>query len=141
MLLNKHNNHYIRFSTKGREQWSLDPFKSKQAGKTGRVYKNAKLGVPTDVSMRENFYSDKIHRKAMTLALFAKFTQSPELETLLLSTKDGELYHLVTQRGKKSKLQRWDHLETIRFCIREYTDYDLSVVSNLPADIIGEVLE
>lgn len=144
---NKHDNYYRTFSTKGGKQWSLDPFKSKQAGKAGRlskagrVYRNAKLGVPTDVSMHDNFYSDNIHWKAMTLALLAKFTQCPTLKNLLLSTRDAELYHLVTERGKKSQLQRWDHLERIRFCIRKYEDYDLSVVSNLPKDLINNVLK
>tara|TARA_Y100000389_G_C17440192_1_gene508099 strand:+ start:623 stop:1228 length:606 start_codon:yes stop_codon:yes gene_type:complete len=115
------------FAMDGNKDWSKDPFKSKQAGKQGRVnklgkkYYNAKLPELKsykDVKMRDDFY-DGIDDIAMTLGLYSKFTQNKELEQLLLNTGSAELYHLVIERGKKgNKLERWHHLERIRYCIQ-----------------------
>ncbi len=99
------------------------------------------MGVPKNVKMREDFYDRNIHWNAMKLALLAKFTQSPELLRLLLETKDAELYHLVTTRGQKSVLQRWDHLEKIRYCIKKYKKYNLSVLSDIPVELINKMLK
>ena len=143
---NKYPSYYKTFTINGKRQWSQDPFKSKQAGKAGRlskagrVYRNSKLGVPTNVKMRKDFYDRNIYRKAMILALCAKFTQCPELKLILLLTGDAELYHIITERGKKSRLERWGFLENIRECIRQYNNYDLSKITNFPSAMITKVL-
>jgi predicted NAD-dependent protein-ADP-ribosyltransferase YbiA (DUF1768 family) len=140
----KYNDYYKTFTVNGGKQWSQDPFKSKQAGKAGRlskagkVYTNSKMGVPTNVKMREDFYDRNIHLVAMTLALLSKFTQSSDLLILLLETKDAELYHLVTERGKKSTLQRWDHLEKIRYCIKKY---NISILSDIHIELVDKILK
>jgi hypothetical protein len=77
----------------------------------------------------------------MTIALFAKFAQNPILQNALLETQDAELYHLITQRGKPSSLELWDHLICVRKCIRKFKDiYDLSEVSKFPPELIDEIL-
>jgi len=110
------------FSMDGNTEWSKDPFKSKQAGKQGRVYKGGrKFSCPKlpelinykNAKMRADFYSG-INNIAMTLALYSKFTQDKDLEKLLLDTGDAELYHYM--RGQP--LERWHHLERVRYCIK-----------------------
>jgi hypothetical protein len=108
--------------------WSNDPFKAKQAGKAGRVsksgkrYSNSKLPQLKEfpnVKMRPDFY-DGVDVNAMTLALYSKFSQNTQESEILHLTQNAELYHLITIRGKKSQLQRWDFLEKIRDCIKIY---------------------
>ena len=110
------------FAMDGNTEWSKDPFKSKQAGKQGRVYSGGKkytnsnlpeLKNYKDAKMRADFYSG-IDNIAMTLALYSKFTQNKDLEKLLLDTGNAELYHIM--RGKP--LERWYHLERVRYCIK-----------------------
>ena len=116
------------FATDGGTPWSQDPFVAKQAGKAGRLsargkrYSNKKLHQLDQfpqVKMRGDFY-DKIDQRAMTLALYSKFSQNPEDARILLLTGDAELYHLITVRGQKSIYQRWKHLEKVRKCIALY---------------------
>ncbi len=127
----EHEAYYNTFAADGGKPWSTDPFKAKLAGKagrvsaTGKVYRNAKLGVPTDVTMIYDFYSSGKNWNAMARALNAKFTQSLELSQLLLATKDAKLYHLLQRRGKESKLQRWKHLERIRKELMHKSDMNL----------------
>ena len=71
--------------------------------------------------MRADFYNG-IDRKAMTAALYAKFSQNKKLRETILNTGDARLYHLVTARGQKSHLQHWNHLEKIRDCLRQYPE-------------------
>lgn len=130
----KYDNYYRSFSLESDSKWSRNPFEAKSAGKAGRVnasgkvYTNSKLGVPTNVQMRSDFYTRGINWQVMKLALIAKFTQCPELTRALLATKDAKLYHLITERGKPSQLQRWTHLEDIRECIKRFNNPDLKNV-------------
>jgi len=112
------------FTLESESPWSVDPFKSKTAGKAGRKNKNGKvfstqLFKLPNVYMRDDFYGG-YERQIMALGWRAKFTQDPELKKLLLATKNAQLYHLVTERGKPSKLQRWEKLEELRSCIKKY---------------------
>lgn len=116
------------FAMNGNMPWSDDPFIAKQAGKAGRLsskgkrYKNKKIPELNDfkhVKMRPDFY-DKIDEKAMTLALYSKFSQNIEAARILLLTGNAKLYHLITVRGRKSIKQRWYHLERVRNCIIKY---------------------
>ena len=127
----KFSNDYPEFSNtfaiNGNTSWSKDPFKSKQAGKQGRVsksgnkYYNSKLPELKsykNVKMRDDFYNG-IDDIVMTLGLYSKFTQNKDLEKLLLNTGNAELYHLVSEMYKKGiNLERWHHLERIRYCIK-----------------------
>lgn len=142
--------YYKTFTKNGNKPWSLDPEKSKYAGKAGRV--SEKTGkvydkkidgekVPKDVSINPDFYSKGIHKKAMTLAFFAKFAQNEILTKVLLSTNNAQLYHLITQRGQKSKLELWNHLMKVRDCISEYQDkYDLKELSKFDLDVVSRYL-
>nr|QBK87041.1 MAG: dual specificity phosphatase [Marseillevirus LCMAC103] len=141
--------YYATFAADGGKPWSTDPKASKQAGKAGRVSKagrvfRATIGgapVPTDVKMRNDFYSAGLDRAAMKLALLAKFAQNSDLKVLLLATGTADLYHLVTQRGQKSHLQFWDHLMTIRHCIRKYDSrLDIARVSAMSTKQVDQFL-
>jgi len=148
---NKKNNNYEfykTFSIDSKSPWSISPELSKQAGKAGRISAAGKIydkkiedkKIPKDVKLREDFY-EGIDKKAMTIAFFAKFTRNPILQNVLLETHDAELHHLVTERGKKSHLQFWDHLMRVRECIRKFKDiYDLSEVSKFPSEMIDRIL-
>ena len=142
--------YYKTFTKNGTKPWSLDPEKSKYAGKAGRV--SEKTGkvydkkidgekIPKDVKIRDDFYSRGIHKKAMTLALFAKFSQNETLKKVLLNTNDSQLYHLITQRGQKSKLELWNHLMKVRECIREYDGkINLKELSKFSREIVSSEL-
>jgi predicted NAD-dependent protein-ADP-ribosyltransferase YbiA (DUF1768 family) len=139
---------YETFSLNSKKPWSKDPVLSKMAGKAGRVSAVGKIydkkiegeKIPKDVVLRSDFYKG-IDKKAMKLGFFAKFTQNEELKKALLSTKNAELYHLVTQRGKASKLELWDHLMIVRECIRKLDNvYDLSIISQFNSIIVSKVL-
>lgn len=148
---NKENNNYKfykTFSLDSNSPWSISPELSKQAGKAGRVSSAGKIydkiignvKIPKDVKLRSDFYKG-IDKKAMILGFFAKFTQNPILQNTLLETHNAELYHLVTQRGKESKLELWDHLMIVRECIRKYKDiYDLKEISKFSSEIIDKIL-
>jgi predicted NAD-dependent protein-ADP-ribosyltransferase YbiA (DUF1768 family) len=107
------------FTLESGSAWSKDPFKSKTAGKAGRVSKAGKLfqtkefKLPTNVKLRSDFYNG-FDKRIMADAFQCKFGQNPNLRQVLLNTKDAKLIHLVTQRGKASELQHWDHLEKVR---------------------------
>ena len=140
---------YKTFSIDSKCPWSINPELSKQAGKAGRISVAGKIydkkiedkKIPKDVRLRSDFYEGGIDKKAMTIALFAKFAQNPILQNALLETQDAELYHLVTQRGKSSSLQLWDHLMRVRKCIKNFKDiYDLKEVSKFPPELIDEIL-
>ena len=145
---NNNYNFYKTFSLDSKSPWCFEPNLAKQAGKAGRisakgiVYNKQIDGkkIPKDVVLRSDFYKG-IDKKAMTLGFFAKFTQNPILQNALLETKDTELYHLITERGKKSHLQLWDHLMIVRNCISEYKDrYDLKEISKFSSELIDDIL-
>ncbi len=54
--------------------------------------------------------------ETMKSIAIAKYTQNPGsiASTVLKNTKDAELWHIVTSRGKPSELVRFEHLEYIR---------------------------
>jgi predicted NAD-dependent protein-ADP-ribosyltransferase YbiA (DUF1768 family) len=143
-------NYYKTFTTNGGKSWSLgggdDAWYAGQAGKprkSGKIDRKSKKGekLPENVSMIKDFTllsdkTDSIARKAMTLGFLAKFTQNPLLKKILLETKDAELWHVVSRRGHVL----WDHLMTVRECIRKYDGiYDLSIVSQLPENIVSDI--
>jgi predicted NAD-dependent protein-ADP-ribosyltransferase YbiA (DUF1768 family) len=151
-LTNNKNNpnykFYETFSLNSEKPWSKDPALSKMAGKAGRISAGGKIydkkiegeKIPKDVFLRSDFYKG-IDKTAMKLGFFAKFTQNKELKKVLLATKDAELYHLVTQRGKNSKLELWEDLMIVRECIKKFDNvYDLSEISEFSSDIVDKFL-
>jgi predicted NAD-dependent protein-ADP-ribosyltransferase YbiA (DUF1768 family) len=131
------------FEMGGSMPWSSNPFKAKQAGKAGWVNSRGKrycnkelpqLNKFNQVQMRADFY-DTIDQKAMTLALYSKFSQNPEDARILLLTGNAKLYHLITRRGKDSIKQRWYHLERVRECIALYPPVKFN------KNIVDEVLQ
>lgn len=57
---------------------------------------------------------DDLSWKVMASAAEAKYIQNPERMRMLKSTAPAELFHLTTQRGKKSDIVPFKHLEYIR---------------------------
>ncbi len=57
---------------------------------------------------------DELSWKVMASAAEAKYTQNPERMRMLKATAPAELFHLTTQRGKKSDIVPFKHLEYIR---------------------------
>jgi hypothetical protein len=57
---------------------------------------------------------DELSWKVMASAAEAKYTQNPERMRMLKATAPAELFHLETQRGKKSDIVPFTHLEYIR---------------------------
>jgi hypothetical protein len=143
----------MTFSFNGGKPWSRNAYNSKFAGKagmvskrTGKVY-NKKIGgikLPTNVKIREDFYDKDditIPIKLQYIAAWSKFTQNPELKKVLLATKNSELYHLVTNRGRASTHEYWKYLMVIRDCIRKFdSEYDLSKIT-FGRDIVDEIFK
>ena len=139
---------YKTFTLKSASPWSLDPVSAKQAGKAGRISKvtgkvyTKKFGnikIPTDVSIRSDFYSTGIDRKLQTIAFFVKFTQNEELCDMLLQTKDAELWHYV---GRGAPNQLWTNLMKVRDCIKKFMKiYDLKNISKFSSEIVSKVLK
>ena len=70
-----------------------DPALAKGAGgKTGKF--KGKLVRPKEIKIDPDFFSGR-HKEEMKRAQEAKFTQSEDLKTLLLSTHDAKLQHFV----------------------------------------------
>ena len=57
---------------------------------------------------------DDLSWKVMSSAAEAKYIQNPERMRMLKATTPAELFHLTTQRGKKSDIVPFKHLEYIR---------------------------
>jgi hypothetical protein len=57
---------------------------------------------------------DELSWKIMASASEAKYMQNPEKMRMLKATAPAELFHLVTQRGKKTEIVPFKHLEYIR---------------------------
>ena len=57
---------------------------------------------------------DELSWKVMASAAEAKYIQNPERMRMLKATAPAELFHLTTQRGKKSDIVPFKHLEYIR---------------------------
>lgn len=139
---------YKTFTIKSGYPWSLNPIFAKQAGKAGRITEKTKkvytkkignIKIPTNVSMRSNFYSTGIDTRLQTIAFFAKFTQNKELCDMLLETKDAELWHYV---GRGAPNQLWLNLMKVRDCIKKFMSiYDLKNISKFSSEIVSKIFE
>jgi hypothetical protein len=78
-------------------------------GDGAEAQKNKKLVKIDDLSGW-----DELSWKVMASSAEAKYMQNPEKMRMLKATAPAELFHLVTQRGKKSELVPFKHLEYIR---------------------------
>lgn len=146
-LHNKDNfNYYETFSLESNSPWSKDPQKAWMAGQAGKT--NSKGIIPTKkiddvilpkkVKMIKNFNSDRISKKAMTIAFLAKFSQNENLKNALLHTNNAELWHYRT-RGRSSEY--WDHLMSVRNCIRKYDNkVNLKEYSKFSPENVSKIL-
>ena len=78
-------------------------------GDGAEAQKNSKLVKIDDMSGW-----DELSWKVMASAAEAKYMQNPERMRMLKATAPAELFHLTTQRGKKSDIVPFKHLEYIR---------------------------
>lgn len=143
----KNYDYYKTFALSGNRPWSIDPIYAKQAGKAGRVsgvtgkIYDKKIGdykIPKDVTLRTDFYTNKIDKKSESIAFLVKFTQNEELKNMLLATGDAELFHYVG-RGKPNLHMK--NLMKVRECIRKYDNvYDLKEMSKFSTEIVTKFL-
>jgi predicted NAD-dependent protein-ADP-ribosyltransferase YbiA (DUF1768 family) len=139
--------YYKTFSLYGDRPWSTDPIFAKQAGKAGRISETTgkiydkKIGeykIPKDVTLRPDFYTNKIDKKLESLAFLAKFTQNEELKKMLLATGNAELWHYV---GRGSPNLFMKNLMKVRECIRKYDNvYNLKEMSKFSTEMVTKVL-
>ena len=143
--------YYETFTLNSGSPWARDPVLAKQAGKagrvsgtTGRIY-DKKIGgvkIPTNITMRPDFYTSKVDSRLQKLAFLAKFTQHENLKRLLLATGDAELWHYTGTRGGGEGMILFDELMTVRKCIRKFDEKcKLGEVSKFTSDIITRMLE
>lgn len=78
-------------------------------GDGAEAQKNRKLVKIDDLSGW-----DELSWKVMASSAEAKYIQNPEKMRMLKATAPAELFHLVAQRGKKSDIVPFKHLEYIR---------------------------
>ena len=78
-------------------------------GDGAEAQKNSKL-----VKIDDMAGWDDLSWKVMASAAEAKYTQNPERMRMLKATAPAVLFHLTTQRGKKSDIVPFKHLEYIR---------------------------
>ena len=137
---------YKTFSIESGSPWSLDPKKAEKAGNAGEIGDNGIIPdifiegvrVPKNVRIRSDFYKNNIDRKALTIALFAKFTQNNDLKNILLNTNDAELWE-YKGRGKEPELLV--ELMNVRNCIRLYDSTDnLKNISRFNNNQVNKIL-
>jgi len=87
--------------------------------------------VPTDVRMRDDFYTADIPGKLQRLAFLTKFSQNPEIKRML--------WHFVG-RGKPNIM--FKELMKIRDCIRKFEGkYDLERISKFSSKVVSKMIE
>ena len=80
-------------------------------GSIAQIHRRLKKLTPAQIEKW-----DTLKLQVMESAAFEKYHQNIESQWahMLRSTKNAELWHMQRQRGKPSKLVRFDHLELIR---------------------------
>lgn len=114
-----------QFTLGSGSKFSKDPAMAKSAG--GKTGKCTIDGKKVQVRPKLVVADDRIWKKvnndnAFKIGMFCKFTQSDKLKKVLLATGDAELWHIVS-RGKPI---RFTYLETVRGCIRNFSEHDLA---------------
>lgn len=84
-----HPEYYRTFSLDSNSELSKDPAMAKKAGG-----KNSKIR-PKSITIDDDFFSSGRDFSEMKNAMYAKFSQNPELTTLLLRTEDAKLTHYI----------------------------------------------
>jgi predicted NAD-dependent protein-ADP-ribosyltransferase YbiA (DUF1768 family) len=103
-----------QFSLDSGSELSDNPVMAKFVGGKSGKFKKKQIR-PLNVHIVPNFYNKQNYYNVMSLASYAKFTQSIHLGILLDDTKDACLYHIV---GRGSPDIRFTWLEKIRECMR-----------------------
>lgn len=94
--------------------------------------------IPKNVSIRQDFITEGIGKKAIVIALFAKFTQNDELKNVLLNTKDAEIWHF---NGRGEDPEYLYHLMVVRECIKKYNGAEeLRKMSKFSKDTVSKLL-
>lgn len=84
-----HPEYYRTFSLDSNSELSKDPAMAKKAGG-----KNSKIR-PKSITIDADFFSSGRDFSEMKNAMYAKFSQNPELTSLLLRTEDAKLTHYI----------------------------------------------
>ena len=108
----RHQDFYKQFTIESNSELSKDPVLAKAAGsKTGRH--GSTVVRHRSITVDQDFLEDS--DKIMERALYAKFTQNPEMKILLLATKKAKLLYYV----RASPAIVMDNLMRIRKLIQE----------------------
>lgn len=138
--------YYNSFSMESNSPWSRDPKKAWIAGQVGKpnikgsipIIKIDNIALPNNLTILNNFDSNKIGKKAITIALFAKFTQNDNLKNVLLHTNNAELWSF---KNKGQNPEYYDHLMNIRNCIRIFSKkFNLKEISKLSPKYVSKIL-
>ena len=112
----EHAFHYNKFKLFDKNiafEFTLESNSELSKGNGNDARKGRKKMVLSEIQLHEWF---KIRDTIMYEILQDKFTQSDDLRDMLLYTKNAELWHFIGRGHKKGEnLERWNHLETIRF--------------------------
>lgn len=146
----RNTSYYNTFTLNSGSPWARDPVLAKQAGKAGRVSVTGKkydkkiggVKIPTNITMRPDFYTSKVDSRLQKLAFLAKFTQHENLKRLLLATGDAELWHYTGTRGGGEGMILFHELMIVRDCIRKFDkECKLGEVSKFTSDMITILLK
>jgi len=94
---------YAKFAIESGTPLSTNIEMAKAAGK-----KSGKMGDqvirPKDVGFDADFYDGKRDKEEREKAVFAKFDQNADLKSILLKTRNAELYHIEPQKKHEKDL-------------------------------------
>jgi predicted NAD-dependent protein-ADP-ribosyltransferase YbiA (DUF1768 family) len=84
---------YLQFSLDSNSELSMDPYKASSAGSKNGKFQGT-LIRPKTIEFDDDFFKGR-DLKEMEDAMYAKFSQNPELKRVLLGTKKAKLMHFV----------------------------------------------
>ena len=89
----KNPDFYLQFSLDSNSELSMDPYKASSAGSKNGKFQGT-LIRPKTIEFDDDFFKGR-DLKEMEDAMYAKFSQHPELKRILLGTKKAKLVHFV----------------------------------------------
>ena len=89
----KNPDFYLQFSLDSNSELSMDPYKASSAGSKNGKFQGT-LIRPKTIEFDDDFFKGR-DLKEMEDAMYAKFSQHPELKRILLGTKKAKLMHFV----------------------------------------------
>jgi predicted NAD-dependent protein-ADP-ribosyltransferase YbiA (DUF1768 family) len=127
----------FKFTLESNSEFCRDPAMAKAAGGKSGMYKG-KLLRNKNITADPSFFIKENNDKVFIVGMFCKFTQNEKLKTMLLNTRNAELWHPVPRSPVKI---RFTYLEKVRYCIEKFDSYDTSTISKNISKIYYEKFE